>query len=79
MSKAKKADLNIKDFATGCDGDIGGLSTCTLDLDESGDARFWGELRLGVKREYEGKVRGGYAGFRNKVRSLSGDLGASSG
>lgn len=71
MSKAQKPDLNIKDYATGCDGDIGGLSTCTLDLDESGDARFWGELRLGVKREYEGKVRGGYAGFRNKVRSLS--------
>lgn len=43
------------------------MSTCTLDLDENGDGRFWGEMKLGVKREYEGKVRGGYAGFRNKV------------
>jgi len=29
---------------------------------------FWGDMRLGVKAGLEGKVRGGYAGFRNKVR-----------
>lgn len=67
LSASQNPNLNIKDYATGCDGDIGGLSTCTLDLDENGDGRFWGEMKLGVKREYEGKVRGGYAGFRNKV------------
>ncbi|TFK40234.1 complex I intermediate-associated protein CIA30 [Crucibulum laeve] len=69
-------DINL--FATGCDGDIGGKSTVYLDLDENPEHNagigkqatsvFWGEMRLGVKPAYEGKIRGGYAGFRNKTR-----------
>ncbi|KAG6832812.1 hypothetical protein H0H92_009431 [Tricholoma furcatifolium] len=65
-------------FATGCDGDIGGTSTTHLDLEESpainesigrkATVKFWGEMKLGVKPGMEGKVRGGYAGFRNKAR-----------
>jgi len=71
-----KADLEL--FATGCDGDIGGTSTVNLDLDESAQppvGKFWGEMRLGVKSGLEGKLRGGYAGFRNKTRpTLFGNL-----
>ncbi|KAJ9091750.1 hypothetical protein QFC19_008960 [Naganishia cerealis] len=68
LSRKDNPSLNLKDYATGCDADIGGQSTAVLDFDENGDARFWGELRRDVKGEYKGKVRGGYAGFRNKVR-----------
>ena len=66
---------DIQQFATGCDADIGGTSTVHFGLDESdtsigGKATgvFWGDMRLGVKADLEGKIRGGYAGFRNKVR-----------
>lgn len=66
-SQPSQPSLALTDFATGSDSDIGGLSTCTLDFDENGDGRFWGEMRTGVRGEFRGKVRGGYAGFRNKV------------
>ena len=52
-----------------------------LDLDEDpahntsigkpATAKFWGDMRLGVKAGLEGKLRGGYAGFRNRVRGAS--------
>jgi NADH dehydrogenase [ubiquinone] 1 alpha subcomplex assembly factor 1 len=68
---------DIEQFATGCDADIGGTSTVNLDLDQSSQnnmsiakpatAKFWGNMRLDVKAGLEGKLRGGYAGFRNKV------------
>ncbi|KAF9453454.1 complex I intermediate-associated protein CIA30 [Macrolepiota fuliginosa MF-IS2] len=78
-------------FATGCDADIGGTSTVHLELDQNiakdkdnnasigGQATptgvFWGDMRLGVKHGLEGRLRGGYAGFRNKKRSsLFGEL-----
>jgi len=71
------SQADIEQFATGCDADIGGTSTVNLDLDESNQrnasigttatAKFWGDMRLGVKAGLEGKLRGGYAGFRNKV------------
>ncbi|KAG5645534.1 hypothetical protein DXG03_005809 [Asterophora parasitica] len=75
----------IKLFATGCDGDIGGTSTVNLGLEDSlevnklvgqqATGKFWGEMRLGVKSGLEGKLRGGYAGFRNKARpTLFGDI-----
>jgi len=74
-----KAD--VQQFATGCDSDIGGTSTVNFDLDESPEinastgrqatAKFWGDMRLGVRAGLEGKMRGGYAGFRNKVRGYS--------
>ncbi|KAG9315277.1 complex I intermediate-associated protein 30-domain-containing protein, partial [Chiua virens] len=34
----------------------------------SATARFRGEMRLAVKPEVQGRIRGGYAGFRTKVR-----------
>lgn len=61
------SSTDLTDFATGSDIDIGGLSTCTLDKDEEGNGRFWGEMKTSVQQAYEGKVRGGYAGFRNKA------------
>jgi NADH dehydrogenase [ubiquinone] 1 alpha subcomplex assembly factor 1 len=71
---------DLQQFATGCDSDIGGLSTVHLDLDGSeaniktkATAKFWGEMSLSVKPGLEGKVRAGYAGFRNKVRTHSQD------
>ncbi|KDR78897.1 hypothetical protein GALMADRAFT_64085 [Galerina marginata CBS 339.88] len=67
---------NIQQFATGCDADIGGLSSVHLDLEtrpeinqpieKSATGIFWGEMRLQVKSGMENKIRGGYAGFRNK-------------
>lgn len=69
---------DIKQFATGCDGDIGGLSTVHFDLDErpeinksigkAATGMFWGDMRTQVKPGMEKKIRGGYAGFRNKTR-----------
>ena len=71
------SNADIHQFATGCDSDIGGTSTVNFDLDESpginasigrqATAKFWGDMRLGVRTGLEGKLRGGYAGFRNKV------------
>lgn len=43
-------------------------------MDEAGDGRFWGEVRRDVRPEWKGKVRGGYAGFRNKVSFQSGKV-----
>jgi NADH dehydrogenase [ubiquinone] 1 alpha subcomplex assembly factor 1 len=71
---------DLQQFATGCDSDIGGSSTVHLDLNKSeaqnagtekkATAKFWGEMKLGVKPGLEGTVRAGYAGFRNKVSHL---------
>ncbi|CDO76991.1 hypothetical protein BN946_scf184298.g18 [Trametes cinnabarina] len=37
--------------------------------------KFWGEMRLAVRPGLEGKIRGGYAGFRSKPRpTLFGEL-----
>lgn len=70
---------DIEQLATGCDADIGGTSTVHLDLDEhlernkgsgsTATGRFWGEMRLGVRLELQGRIRGGYAGFRSKPRT----------
>lgn len=82
----------IKDYAIGCDADVGGTSTVHFDFDDDpahapprrpggiggigsgstgsklGAARFHGHMRLAVRPSYEQHIRGGYAGFRNKVR-----------
>ena len=75
---------DVQEIATGCDADIGGTSTLHFALDASPErnsgsgsqatARFWGDMRLAVRPELQGRIRGGYAGFRTKVRigSLSG-------
>ncbi|KIK62514.1 hypothetical protein GYMLUDRAFT_41969 [Collybiopsis luxurians FD-317 M1] len=75
---------DLRTYATGCDGDIGGNSTVNLTLDgsshntqigKSATAKFWGDMRLDVRPQYQGRVRGGYAAFRNKPRpTLFGDI-----
>ncbi|KAF8553979.1 complex I intermediate-associated protein CIA30 [Imleria badia] len=76
---------DVKEIATGCDADIGGTSTLNFALDASPErnagsgspatARFWGEMKLAVRPEYQGRIRGGYAGFRTKTRpSLFGEI-----
>lgn len=67
----------VDQFATGCDSDSGGLSTVHFDYDtrpevhgplgKPGSAMFWGDMRLRVKPGMEGRARGGWAGFRNRV------------
>ncbi|KAF8519290.1 complex I intermediate-associated protein 30-domain-containing protein [Gautieria morchelliformis] len=65
----------LSQYAVGCDADIGGTSTCNLTMGEEGKGRFWGDMKLAVKPGLEQKVRGGYAGFRNKTRNtLFGEL-----
>ncbi|KAF9532592.1 NADH:ubiquinone oxidoreductase intermediate-associated protein 30 [Crepidotus variabilis] len=78
---------DVQQFATGCDGDQGGLTTVNFDFDARpeihrslgsaipGSALFWGDMRTKVKSGMEGKIRGGWSGFRNKPRpSLFGNL-----
>jgi NADH dehydrogenase [ubiquinone] 1 alpha subcomplex assembly factor 1 len=73
----------IKNYALGCDADVGGTSNVHFDFDDDparappsrggdgqpkrGAARFHGHMRIAVRPEYEQRIRGGYAGFRNKV------------
>jgi NADH dehydrogenase [ubiquinone] 1 alpha subcomplex assembly factor 1 len=71
---------DVENCALGSDADIGGYSTVHLDLDETKEtnesigkpatAKFWGHMKLDVKPQLQGKVRAGYAGFRNRVRAM---------
>ena len=64
-----------EEYSIGVDRDIGGSSTASLDFvpdnpsdpNGKGSFKFWGEMRLGVRSDLRGRVRGGYAGFRSKV------------
>lgn len=68
------------EFATGSDVDIGGLSTCALTpvpststsaettSQEQDYLAFHGNLSLKVPPAYAGRIRTGYAAFRNKSR-----------
>lgn len=67
----------ISQYAYGCDADVGGTSTAHFEYDadaarappgKPGAARFHGVMQLAVRPGYEERIRGGYAGFRNKVR-----------
>ena len=53
----------------GSDADIGGTSTSNWALGEDGRAKFWGVMRLKVRPEAQGRLRGGYAGIRARVCS----------
>ncbi|KAF8274766.1 complex I intermediate-associated protein CIA30 [Lactarius quietus] len=74
----------IREYAIGCDADVGGTSTAHFEYDadparappgKPGAARFHGTMRLAVRPGYEQRIRGGYAGFRNKFRpTLFGEL-----
>lgn len=58
----------VQAMATGCDADIGGLSSVKVDLDpKDGKGRFWGTLSSEIPRSCK-LERSGYAGFRNKNR-----------
>lgn len=71
---------DINNVATGCDGDQGGLSTVNFTLNtrpeinkpigKPATGMFWGDMQLKVKPGMEKKIRGGWAGFRNKVLSF---------
>jgi NADH dehydrogenase [ubiquinone] 1 alpha subcomplex assembly factor 1 len=78
----------IKDYAYGCDADVGGTSTVFFDFQHKpspppppgssgknklplGAARFHGHMSLAVRPGHEDRIRGGYAGFRNKVRCVA--------
>lgn len=60
-------------FATGSDVDIGGLSTCALTevpatAGSPSHVAFHGNLSLRVPAQFAGRIRTGYAAFRNKSR-----------
>ncbi|KAL5526643.1 hypothetical protein ACEPAF_8367 [Sanghuangporus sanghuang] len=73
---------DLQRYSIGVDSDVGGTSTARLDFvpnphdsNGKGTARFWGDMRLGVRNDLRGKIRGGYAGFRSKSRpTLFGEL-----
>ncbi|KAL7422325.1 hypothetical protein Q5752_002971 [Cryptotrichosporon argae] len=71
----------ISAFALGSDVDIGGLSTCALtpiaadapsastsSSSSQSHVSFHGNLSLAVPHAYVGRIRTGYAAFRNKTR-----------
>lgn len=69
---------DIKRFALGCDADNGGTSTVNLELDESSQhtsiigrptAKFWGDMRLGVRPDSR-LARGGYAAMKSKASTI---------
>jgi len=66
---------DLGQLALGCDADIGGTSTIHMDLDTEHTyegkptGKFHGQMSLAVRKGLEGRVRGGYAGFRNKHRT----------
>lgn len=61
----------IAQYVVGSDADIGGYSSAKLDLRENSDGSkyglFHGDMRIDVRPQMQGKMRSGYAGFRNKV------------
>ncbi|KAG9017146.1 hypothetical protein FRB90_001570 [Tulasnella sp. 427] len=70
-----KNSADIAQYVVGSDSDIGGYSSAKLDLDPHGHGRFSGELRTEVRPQMQGKMKSGYAGFRNKMRpSLFGNV-----
>ncbi|KAI5122545.1 hypothetical protein M0805_005272 [Coniferiporia weirii] len=75
--------VDLQNYSLGVDRDIGGSSTARLDFvpedpndpNGKGKGRFWGDMCLGVRSDLQGKIRGGYAGFRSKSRpTLFGEL-----
>lgn len=65
---AFKTPTDIAQYVVGSDADIGGFSSAKLELDSQGHGRFFGDIRTEVRPQMQGKMRSGYAGFRNKVR-----------
>jgi len=65
-----KTEDDVRTWVHGSDADIGGLSTSNWALGEDGRAKFSGVMRLKVRPEAEGRLRGGYAGIRARVRTF---------
>ncbi|TFK49553.1 complex I intermediate-associated protein CIA30 [Heliocybe sulcata] len=69
------SQADIERLALGCDADIGGTSTLHMELDNENTyegkptGKFHGQMSLAVRKGLEGRVRGGYAGFRNQHRT----------
>ncbi|RIA94486.1 complex I intermediate-associated protein 30-domain-containing protein [Glomus cerebriforme] len=59
---------DLKNWAIGCDKDIGGFSNARLEYIEEGFGRFHGNISLDVPKEM---TRSGYAGIRSRVRGSS--------
>jgi NADH dehydrogenase [ubiquinone] 1 alpha subcomplex assembly factor 1 len=76
---AFRTQADVALFATGCDADLGGRSSVALTLQSDPSdlgvqtnegrpyARFFGEMRTDVPDAMRGRLRGGYAGMRNKA------------
>lgn len=62
-----RTEDDVRTWVHGSDADIGGTSTSNWALGEDGRAKFWGVMSLKVRREAEGRLRGGYAGIRARV------------
>jgi NADH dehydrogenase [ubiquinone] 1 alpha subcomplex assembly factor 1 len=59
---------DVDRWTHGSDASNGGFSTSNFDLSIDGvGARFYGNMSLRVKPEYEGMYRGGFAGIKTKV------------
>ncbi|KAL1409566.1 hypothetical protein Q8F55_003551 [Vanrija albida] len=62
----------VESFALGSDNDIGGLSTAALtpvpDAGSATHAAFHGTLSTAVPPQFAGRIRTGYAAFRNRSR-----------
>jgi len=70
-----RSPADIAQYVVGSDADIGGYSTAKLELTKEDYGRFYGEIRTDVKPQLQGKMKSGYAGFRNKMRpSLFGNV-----
>ncbi|KAI8976914.1 complex I intermediate-associated protein 30-domain-containing protein [Pilobolus umbonatus] len=61
------SEHDLKQWAVGCDKDIGGFSEATLDLSEEGKGRFHGSLSLELPVNKEIR-QSGYAAIRSKPK-----------
>ena len=63
---AIKTEKDVKQWAIGCDKDIGGFSEAHLELTPEGHGRFHGHISLELPTNREIK-QSGYAAIRTKV------------
>lgn len=65
---AFKTEKDLKQWAIGCDKDIGGFSEAELTWNPEGTAKFHGDISLDLPANREIK-QSGYAAIRTKVRT----------
>lgn len=61
-------DLDETNKALPAQTDPSPKQNAALDAIRTSAGKFWGEMKLGVHEGLQGKIRGGYAGFRSQVR-----------